>query len=424
MHPVLYFSKRTTDSESRYHSYELGMMAIVYALERFRVYLQGMSFTIVTDCNAIKMALSKKDINPRISRWVLLLQNYDYKVEHRPGERMQHVDALSRNMLVIEPLSFDQILVYKQLQDSVIRSLRHNLESSENKNFELRNGVVYRKHRNIVLFYVPELMVRNVIQTFHDDVGHVGLEKTMDLLTKVYWFPRMRAIVKNHISNCIKCITYSVPSGKSESRLHLYEKGTKPFYTLHADHFGPLEKAPHGFKHILLIIDAFTKFTMFYPTKSTTSKEAISRLIDYFKHFGTCKQLVTDRGTCFTSGEFSDFLHDYGVEHVKVASATPRGNGQVERVNRFLRSVLEKESSNEQWTKSLEKVQFSINNTYHKAIATTPSLMLFVCDQKRYTDDELREHLINCDHDANLVTDPFRAERNCDFSDKAVASVQ
>ena len=78
---------------------------------------------MVTDCNAVQLAFRKKDINPRISRWCMILQNYNFTIEHRTSDRMQHVDALSRNILIIEPLSFDEILVYKQLQDSVIRKI-------------------------------------------------------------------------------------------------------------------------------------------------------------------------------------------------------------------------------------------------------------------------------------------------------------
>lgn len=103
-------------------------------------------------------------------------------------------------------------------------------------------------------------MIRSIIQTCHDDVGHVGLEKTIDLITKVYWFPSMRLQVKNHIESCTKCLTYSIPSGKKEGELHIYDKGTKPFETLHIDHYGPLEITERGFKHIFIIIDAFTKF--------------------------------------------------------------------------------------------------------------------------------------------------------------------
>lgn len=69
LHPIFYFSKRTTETESKYHSFELETLAIIYALQRFKVYLQGIKFKIVTDCNSLTMTLNKKDINPRIARW-------------------------------------------------------------------------------------------------------------------------------------------------------------------------------------------------------------------------------------------------------------------------------------------------------------------------------------------------------------------
>lgn len=93
------------------------------------------------------------------------------------ADRMQHVDTLSRNILIIEPLSFEQVLVYKQLQDPTIIKIHKQLEKQESNQYELRDGVVYRKHNQRLLFYVPEAMSRNVIQASHDDIGHVELEK-------------------------------------------------------------------------------------------------------------------------------------------------------------------------------------------------------------------------------------------------------
>lgn len=66
-HPVFYYSKRTTETESMYHSFELETLAIVSALERFRVYLHGIKFKIVTDCNALTLTLNRKELNPRIA---------------------------------------------------------------------------------------------------------------------------------------------------------------------------------------------------------------------------------------------------------------------------------------------------------------------------------------------------------------------
>jgi len=59
-HPIFYFSKRTTSTEAKYHSFELEMLAIVYSLNRFDIYLKGIPFKIITDCNSLKQALKKK----------------------------------------------------------------------------------------------------------------------------------------------------------------------------------------------------------------------------------------------------------------------------------------------------------------------------------------------------------------------------
>jgi len=56
----------------------------------------GATFTVVTDCNSLVQALEKKNINPRIARWTLSFQEFDFTVRHRGGTQMAHVDALSR----------------------------------------------------------------------------------------------------------------------------------------------------------------------------------------------------------------------------------------------------------------------------------------------------------------------------------------
>lgn len=166
----------------------------------------------------------------------------------------------------------------------------------------------------------------------------------------------MRTQVKEYIDNCLKCLSYSAPSGKTEGELYIYDKGTKPFDTLHIDHYGPLKKEKDGYTHIFIVIDAFTKFVVLYPVKSTVTKETIIALKQYFHHFGTCKRIVSDRGTSFTSKVFPTLMIEFDIKHVKTATATPRSNGQVERVNRFLRSVLAKLSVEDPWVNVLTKL--------------------------------------------------------------------
>lgn len=102
MHPVFYFSRRTTDKEAKLHSFELETLAIIYALERFRIYLQGLKFKILTDCSAVTMTLKKRDVNRRVERWAIALLDFDYELEYRAGTRMRHIDALSRTICVVE----------------------------------------------------------------------------------------------------------------------------------------------------------------------------------------------------------------------------------------------------------------------------------------------------------------------------------
>ncbi|KAK9687546.1 RNase H-like domain found in reverse transcriptase [Popillia japonica] len=59
-HPVYYFSGKTTETESKYHRFDLEMLAIIKALEKSRVYLLGKRFTLVTDCNSLKLSLKKR----------------------------------------------------------------------------------------------------------------------------------------------------------------------------------------------------------------------------------------------------------------------------------------------------------------------------------------------------------------------------
>lgn len=268
LHPIFYFSKRTTDVESRYHSCELETLAIIYALRRFRTYLLGIKFKIITDCQALSLTLNKKETNPRIARWVLEMQNFDYTLEHRAGSRMSHVDALSRQILVVEDNSFDKNLSLCQGDDPSITKIRTELEHSENKFFEMRNGLVYRKQKGKILFYVPTALESSVLRKYHDQMSHVGSEKTARNILNNYWFPELRSKVDKHIKSCLKCIAFTPSSGKREGTLHSIPKGTVPFATLHIDHLSPAFRSKSAkAQHILLVVDAFSKYVKLYVTK-------------------------------------------------------------------------------------------------------------------------------------------------------------
>jgi len=186
---------------------------------------------------------------------------------------MQHVDALSRNhVLILEGCTFSQTLSIKQTDDIEINKIAKDLENSEHPLYELRNGLVYRKSKDKLLFYVPSEMRDHVIRASHDDMGHIGVAWTAELIKRVYWCPKMSEYVKKYIENCLKCIVFSPSEGKKEGVLKLIEKGNKPFNTIHIDHYGPLNKTKSRFKHILVIVDAFNKCITLYSVRSVKTK--------------------------------------------------------------------------------------------------------------------------------------------------------
>lgn len=182
--PVAYFSQATNQAEAKYHSFELEMLAIVRSVERFHVYLYGIEFTMVTDCNALVHAVNKANLNPRIARWTLLLQNYKFKMAHRPGTRMAHVDALSRQIAFVEAI--ERELQIRQLQDPRIEQVSKELEFNDNDKFELIDGLVYRKGTDRPRFVVPDAMISNIICIHHDEMVHCGIEKTLQGIYKTY----------------------------------------------------------------------------------------------------------------------------------------------------------------------------------------------------------------------------------------------
>jgi transposase InsO family protein len=154
----------------------------------------------------------------------------------------------------------------------------------------------------------------------HDDSGHFGFDKSYDLVSSQYWFKGMRLFVRKYVDNCLNC--------------HPLDKTPVPFHTVHIDHLGPFVKTKTINTQLFLIKDAFTKFILLYPVKSTKSKLAIKCLQDMIKVFGVPRRIVCDRGRSFTSEEFQEFCGSIQTKIHFNAVATPRGNGQVERYNR------------------------------------------------------------------------------------------
>ena len=394
-HPIYYMSRKTTDAEKKYSSYELEVLAIIEALKKFRVYLLGISFNIVTDCEAFQKTMEKRDLSTRVARWVLLLQEFNYTIEHRSGTKMPHVDALSRSPINIFPVVIDDILPKLKLaqdEDNEIKVIKELLKTSNYDNYCERNGILYKFVDGKDLLVVPESMQSEIIKNAHEK-GHFGLKHTEKRLEDLYYIPKLKRKIEQIITNCVHCILINRKAGKQEGFLHPISKDELPLSTYHIDHLGPLESTHKNYKYILAVIDAFTKFVWLYPTKTTSSHETISKLEIQKYTFGNPTRIISDRGSAFTSQEFEEYCSKEGIQHHSVTTGLPRANGQVERLNRVIISVLSKLTIDNpsHWYKHVNEVQQTINCTYHRSIDTTPFELLFGTKMNTNCNDKLNE---------------------------------
>lgn len=400
--PVAYYSRQTTPEEKNFHSYELETLAVVCALRKFRVFLLGKDFKIITDCSALRSTFQKRDLIPRIARWWLALQEFDCTVEYRAGGKMAHADALSRNPVTdgeaqcseefstILAISNEDWLLTLQLGDSELERIRNIINSSldlkglnyihenylikDNKLFKCLNG-----DKTNIRWVVPKGARWQVCRMNHDDIGHVGSEKTLERMKKHYWFPKMSRFVKKYVASCIDC-TYAKKTATNEGLLHPIPKVEIPFHTLHTDHLGPFVRSKGGNTHILVTVDSFTKFVFIKPVKNTKTQNVIKALGDIFDTFRNPDRIISDRGSCFTAHAFKRFCLDRGIKHVLNAVASPRSNGQVERYNRTILDSLTAQNirdDEKNWDKHLGRIQWGLNNTLQKTIGRAPAEVMF-----------------------------------------------
>lgn len=166
-------------------------------------------------------------------------------------------------------------------------------------------------------------------------------------------------------------------------------------HTYHVDHLGPLESTSKQYNHIFAVIDAFTKFTWLYPTKSITTREVVERLDKQKYTFGNPIRIISDRGTAFTSQEFKNYCEQEKIQHHRITTGFPMANGLIERINRVIIPILTKMSLRNlgKWYQHVSKLQQALNSTFHRSIAKTPFRLLKGVEMRCSGDLKLREIL-------------------------------
>lgn len=176
---------------------------------------------------------------------------------------MAPVDALSRVVCFIDSIPLEKELQYRQLQDPGLKRLADSLKHEDHNKFELIDGLIFRKGIHKQKFVVPDSMVTNIIHVYHDDMAHCEFEKTIRGVSNNYWFPSLKKIIRSHIDNCL----IANSANFHEDKLQVTDTPSLPFEIFHMDHFGPIKESIDGYKHILVTVDAFSRFTVLSKSK-------------------------------------------------------------------------------------------------------------------------------------------------------------
>nr|GEX71841.1 reverse transcriptase domain-containing protein [Tanacetum cinerariifolium] len=277
--PIHYASKTMTDAESNYTTTEKEMLAVVYAFKKFQSYLIVNKSIVHTNHFALKYHFAKKDAKARLLRWVLLLQEIDFKVLDTKGAENLAADHLSQ---LENP--YENVLDQKEI----------------NKNFPLETLSMV---------------------TFRGD-------------SSAPWFADF---VNYHAGNFIVKGKISQHDEMPQNSIQVCEI----FDVWGIDFMGPFPSS-RGNKYILVAVDYLSKWVEAKALPTNGARVVCKFLKSLFFRFGSPRAIISDRGTHFFNDQFEKVMLKYGVTHRLSTAYYPQTSGQVEVSNRGLKRILER----------------------------------------------------------------------------------
>ena len=331
--PVAFFSRTLNTSERKHTSIEKEAYAIVEALKKWRHFLVGRHFRIVTDQQAVSFIFNNKRVgkikNDKINRWRFDLSEYKFDIVYRKGEDNVGADTLSR-----------------------VCAMNHDMMK---------------------------------LKDIHDSLCHPGV-------TRLNHFIRSRNLpysikdIKEMTAECETCLELKPLYHKSIGKLI---KATQPFERLNVDFKGPLPSSSSN-RYILTIVDEFSRYPFAFPCKNIESSTVTSCLQQVFSLFGTASYIHSDRGSSFLSNEVKYYLRKHGVASSRTSQYNPRGNGQCERYNGVIWKAVTlclkgKNLKVSRWEEVLPEALHSIRSLLCTATNQTPHERLFRFERRAAT---------------------------------------
>lgn len=300
--------------------------------------------------------------------------------------------------LPVIPHLSEEDLVDRQRADPELKEVLEYLESGEKplgrktqsptmvmwirewNKLEVKNGVLYRRRmtpgRVSSQLVLPKDLREMVLTSLHDDMGHLGLERTLDLLRSRFYWPKMADAVERKIKTCERCIRRKAPPQRAAPLVNI--QTSRPLELVCMD-FLTVEPDNSNTKDILVITDHFTRYAIAVPTKDQKARTVARCLWDHFLlHYGFPEKLHSDQGPDFESRTIQELCKVAGIRKVRTTPYHPRGN-PVERFNRTLLQMLGTLENDKKahWKEFVKPLVHAYNCTKNDVTGYSPYEMMF-----------------------------------------------
>jgi ribonuclease HI/transposase InsO family protein len=237
---------------------------------------------------------------------------------------------------------------------------------------------------------------QELLQEIHSGAcGHHAAPRALvgNAFRQGFYWPTAVADATRIVRTCEGCQFYARQTHLPAQALQTIPI-TWPFAVWGLDLVGPLQKAPGGYKHLLVAIDKFSKWIEVRPLNSIRSEQAVAFFTNIIHRFGVPNSIITDNGTQFTGRKFLDFCEDHHIQVDWATVAHPMTNGQVERANGMILQGLKPRIYNDlnkfgkRWMKELPSVVWSLRTTSSRATGFTPFFLVYGAEAILPTDLE------------------------------------